>query len=290
MKYQTEHSKLFLLIIRDWSPSFTEKEFWLDVKESRSPVSTTVKFNRYGPLDIANWRTRTILSYNDFVYIVDPEKYFADCFTGTQNKWPSNMPRKDVNAAIEKWVMMRMDARTNPYIVQHVRADPAPGPDAAWQTDGWPGLNYFRRKSRQVAPAPADFKHIMLQKPENMRKVLGPGQEKLDYYQNTAQKRFEFFKDNFWTSKNSDDKIACAGKKNGHTLYLCFYKVDQHLLQCYIFDDAFDRKTKKVWTRNPVDVITGQVARGNWAVPRNSADVLWFTNAPLDTRGPRKRV
>jgi len=294
--------------IRDWGPSFTEKEFWLDVKESRSPVSTTVKFNRYGPLDIANWRTRTILSYDDFIYIVDPEKYFAECYTETQNKWPSDMPRKDVNAAAEKQIRnwMSVDARTNPYIVQHVRADPAPSPDAAWQTDGWPGLKYFRRKSRQVAPAPHtkeasapntimastpdNFKPIMLKKPKHLRNVLDTGQKMLDFHQNTAEKQFEFFKDTFWTSENSDYKIACAGQKRGHTVYMCFYKVNQYLLQCYIFDNAFDKKGRNVLTKNPTDYITQRAVPGVFKVPRNNPNVLWFTYAPHDTQGQRKRV
>jgi hypothetical protein len=284
--------------IRDWARSFTEKEFLLDVKVSPFPVSKTVLFDKNGPLDIANWKTRSILSCNNFVYIIDPEKYFAITYTDTQNKWPYNMPRKDVTAATEKLIrdLMNTDASTNPYIVQHVRADPAPGPDTAWQTDEWPGLKYFRRRSRQVAPAPHtkeasapdQVRAIMVNKPKHLRTVLDTGQKKKDFYQSTAEGQFEFLKDHYYTSDNSDNKIACEGSKDGHSVYMCFFKVKQYLLQCYIFDNAFERKCKHVLTKNPRDYITNQVVYGDWKVPRNDPNVMWFTNAPHDTQGQKK--
>jgi hypothetical protein len=285
-----------------YNQSLADENFFLDVNVSRSHVSRTVLFNGSGPVDIAQWNRRRLFEHHDIVYIKNPNDYFAPHNQHTQNKWPVDMPRKDVHAAILNEIrrIWSTDASTNPYIVQHVRADPTPGPDAAWQTDGWPGLKYFKRKSRQVAPAPHtkeasapntimastpdNFKPIMLKKPKHLRTVLDTGQKMLDFHQNTAEKQFEFFKDTFWTSENSDHKIACAGLKNGHTVYMCFYKVNQYLLQCYIFDNAFDKKGKNVLTKNPMDYITQRAVPGIFKVPRNNPNVLWFTYAPDDTR------
>ena len=198
-------------------------------------------------------------------------------------------PRSDKETQVAVAIAMPATAASlNPYVVQRCRADRALDPDASWQTDSWrmPRIPWFNRRSNLVAPEPIVPKPpdspraVMHQKPPHLRNVPNNSWEKLDYYQETAAAQFNFLKDQYWTSPNCDQRIACTGLKDGHTIYMCYWKNGPKLLACYIFDTAFDRRGKTVMTRNPVNHITGKKVTGDFNVPRNSEDVIWFTEKP----------
>ena len=274
--------------ICNWDKSLDPKNFRLDVKVSRKDVSEPVEFNENGPVDIANWTLRNILPFQDFVYIKDPDEYFAPHEMNTQNKWPRDMPRKAVDAAALKYVrdLWTTEASANPYIVRRAGAGAALGHDAVWQTEWkWPR---FIRRSRAVAPEPAPAQKYEVPQKDgvqiDMRERAIPleisnAKGSSDSLETTAGAKFNYYKRMYWTSRLCKKILPCIGTISGKTVWVCLYEKGDLLLQCFFFTDPFTNPNKKIWTAWPRDLITGEVKHKYFKVPKNSKNVLWFIAA-----------
>ena len=80
-----------------------------------------------------------------------PEEYFDQSKLKTQNKWPIQMPDKNLQAAMATTRPIT-GARTNPYLVRRVGAATALDPDMSLQTDAWPRLSIPNLRQKQKIP------------------------------------------------------------------------------------------------------------------------------------------
>ena len=264
----------------------------IGVKRCYDSITKPVVFNDKGPMSIEDWPYILIWPDMDVVYILNPNEYFDQSNLQTQNKWPIGKPDQALPAAMRR-TWPRTDASTNPYIVQRFGAATALDPDFSMQTQwAWPR---WSRRSNSVAPEPAlrktpeyfriamNQRRIPLNQPSSSIEFLARNQP-------TADARFKLCQNNFWTSQDCGLTIPCAGSIRGQTVYVCYYRLGEKLLECFVFEHPSERKTRFFMTRNPRDLMTGIKIQDDVKVPKNSPDVLWFTAETQDTSARRKDV
>ena len=268
------------------NPSDDPRDFFLDVKVSPNDHNTTVLFNAYGPVDIAEWQEKRLVALHDFYYIKDPQQYFSENNRERQNKWPNNMPRKNIEEEALVWSRLRMQTREslNPYVVQSCLADRALDPDASWQTDGRGWLPSFSWRSRRVAPVAQSTQvdphnknfNAMIRRRKPLNKPL-TDDELLGEYTNVAHE-FRNIQNNYYMDRNFKYAIPCREKLLDRPVYECFYKLGPQLIRCFCLGHPADHQGEFVKIKKnkfAVDIISNKEIPHDFKVPKNSPDVIW---------------
>ena len=281
----------------------------LYVKRCENQIDQTILFDDDGPIGIKNWQPQRLWPEHPKIYIRNPEEYFAQTAPCKQNKWPLGKPDgKKVPAArvlpyaprheydynpdaswtlpVATMLRTQISESLNPYVVQRCRADRALDPDASWQTDGGPWLQwpkYFRR-TRQIAPEPSEsqskkFKATMIRRTDRLNFVSAE-YEVLVEHAHTADARFNYIKNHYWTSPSFDTAVACQGNWDGALVYTCYYQRGLKLFLCYCVGHPSEHKGKFVWIKKGLaqDIITQKLFQDILQVPKDNFNVCWFTN------------
>jgi len=272
---------------------------------SPNNTDTPVTLSKGKPKDIQNWKREQLLvkDYDNVQWFIHPRTFFTEMDKKNRlSVWDraramhvkKGMSDKGSQVAVAT-AMSATAASLNPYVVQRCRADRAVDPDASWQTDGGPWLQwpkYFRRKG-QIAPEPSvpqsnKFKATMIER-TNRLNYVSTGYEILAEHAHTADARFNYMKNHYWTKTSFDTAVACEGNWNGAFVYTCYYKKGLSLFLCYCVGHPSEHTGKFVWIKKGLakDIITGKYFQDRLPVPKDSTDVCWFTNNESSLRTNR---
>ena len=263
---------------------------------SPNNTNTPVTLSKEKPEDIQKWKREQLLTkdYDNVRWFVHPRTFFTEM---NKKNRPTvldraramhvtkGMSEKEIQVAVAT-TMPATAASLNPYVVQRCRADRALDPDASWQTDGGPWFQwpkYFRR-TRQIAPEPSvsqskKFKATMIRRTDRLNFVSAE-YEVLVEHAHTADARFNYIKNHYWTSPSFDTAVACQGNWNGALVYTCYYQRGLKLFLCYCVGHPSEHKGKFVWIKKGLaqDIITGKFFQDILQVPKDNFNVCWFTN------------
>ena len=159
------------------------------------------------------------------------------------------------------------DTRTNPYLLQRVRADTAPGPDAFKSNE--PQKLFILDNEDSVF-----VKKVVKSSNDELNKAI----HELHLNVGSVWGQRQLYPMKYWMNVNPKRAVACDWRHNANSVYVCLQFSEREIFQCHV-EGTPEKKCK--WSFHTVNLTTKMVATDRWIQQEMSNDILWFsTPAP----------